>query len=169
MKSIHVTQNQPCLASKETKDNTYLVAVRSLALISTGFFLFSSANTTVNSRPRKTRPSIWCFASAASWGSAYWTKPKPRGSLPKEDDNETDWRLVPPYQLQKKESGTRTIHLFANEIYQHNPHYMKVMIWKSKHTADLASVSLKMTWNSSRLGTSPQCIQTQLPSNLHYH
>jgi hypothetical protein len=46
---------------------------------------------------------------------------------------------------------------------------MKVMIWKSKHTADLASVSLKMTWNSSRLGISSQCIQTQLPSNLHYH
>lgn len=29
--------------------------------------------------------------------------------------------------------------------------------------------SFKVTWNSSRLGTSWQCIQTQLPWNLHYH
>lgn len=55
--------------------------LRSLALISEGFFLFSSANTTVNSRPRRIWPSMWCFASAASAGSTYWTNPKPLGSL----------------------------------------------------------------------------------------
>lgn len=54
---------------------------RSLALMSTGFFLFSSANTTVSSLPRRICPSIWYFASTASAGSTYWTKPKPRGSL----------------------------------------------------------------------------------------
>lgn len=62
-----------------TMKNPHLT--RSLALISEGFFLFSSANTTVNSRPRRICPSIWYLASSASAGSTNWTKPKPRGSL----------------------------------------------------------------------------------------
>ena len=52
-----------------------------LALISAGFFLFSSANTTVNSLPRRICPSIWYLASAASAGSTYCTNPNPLGSL----------------------------------------------------------------------------------------
>jgi hypothetical protein len=54
---------------------------RSLLLISWGFLRFSSANTTVISRPES---SVWSRryrASAASWGSKNCTNPNPRGCL----------------------------------------------------------------------------------------
>ena len=54
---------------------------RSFTRISEGFFRFSSANTTVISRPSITCRSMWYCASEASPGSRYCTKPKPRGSL----------------------------------------------------------------------------------------
>lgn len=78
--SKSTTRSQVHKGCAKQGSQTYLL---SLALISVGFFLFSSANTTVNSRPRRTWPSAWYFASAASAGSTYWTKPKPRGSLQK--------------------------------------------------------------------------------------
>lgn len=67
--------------SRLNKTNTKNYLPRSLALISWGFFLFSSAKTTVSWRPWKTWPSIWYLASPASAGSRYWINPKPRGSL----------------------------------------------------------------------------------------
>jgi hypothetical protein len=49
--------------------------------MSEGFFLFSSAKTTVISLPSSICPSIWYFASEASSGSKYWMNPNPLGSL----------------------------------------------------------------------------------------
>lgn len=71
------------LHQSQTQVHRNYLPPRSLALISVGFFLFSSAKTTVSSLPCITWPSIWYLASAASAGSTYWTNPKPRGLLQK--------------------------------------------------------------------------------------
>lgn len=155
---------------------------RSRALISVGFFLFSSANTTVTSRPRRIWPSIWYLASAASAGSTYWTKPNPRGSLKKQNNKKRtkedislvldieghvlhrrtiSWVLDKSFAYHKPFTS-KFAEIFPNNMDGHDKR-------ASTRLLTFASVSFKITWNSSRLGTSSHCIQTQLPSNLHYH
>jgi hypothetical protein len=63
----------------QRENNCYLIF--SLALMSEGFFQFSSAKTTTISLPSSIFPSIWYFASEASSGSKYWINPNPLSSL----------------------------------------------------------------------------------------